>query len=414
MLDYYEILEVHPKASQEIIKKAYTLLAKKYHPDVYPDKVFANKKMALLNEAYAILSDPQKRKEYDFERGKATTSTDNATKQQDQNANSNYSSNEGYASSSNHRYERPTGESSKSDSGKYSYDDLPYEQRVILMAIELANIRGETLFRPKQGLSLKRVNGIGETFLGKKEEDFTTGSYITNYWFTFFFIPIIPIREYRVIKSGEQSYFIISSRTSEAFKRFRQKYIMAVVAIVLTIVLAIAYNEGAFKRYGYQPSGGSVQKSSSNYKATNKAKVPTSPKSYGSSKPMQGVKTQYVAGEPVTNDNGYGSITIDNSRNDCPVYVRIWSLSGNAHPVRCFTIAKGGQFSAEHITPGRYDVRYKFLYEDKEAQSGSKSEAFNMVETQETNGIRYSKMSLTLYRVRNGNTTTSTIPASEI
>ena len=33
MLDYYEILEVHPKASQEIIKKAYLTLAKKYHPD---------------------------------------------------------------------------------------------------------------------------------------------------------------------------------------------------------------------------------------------------------------------------------------------------------------------------------------------------------------------------------------------
>ena len=34
MKDYYAILEVHPKASQEIIKKAYLTLAKKYHPDV--------------------------------------------------------------------------------------------------------------------------------------------------------------------------------------------------------------------------------------------------------------------------------------------------------------------------------------------------------------------------------------------
>ena len=36
--DYYEILEVHPKASEEIIRKAYLTLAKKYHPDVSSEK----------------------------------------------------------------------------------------------------------------------------------------------------------------------------------------------------------------------------------------------------------------------------------------------------------------------------------------------------------------------------------------
>lgn len=60
MVDYYEILEVHPKASQEIIKKAYFTLAKKYHPDVYPDKEFAVKKMAILNKAYDVLGNPVK------------------------------------------------------------------------------------------------------------------------------------------------------------------------------------------------------------------------------------------------------------------------------------------------------------------------------------------------------------------
>lgn len=65
MLDYYEILEVHPKASREVIKKAYIVLSKRYHPDTTEyEKGFALEKMKELNEAHAILSDPQKRKNY--------------------------------------------------------------------------------------------------------------------------------------------------------------------------------------------------------------------------------------------------------------------------------------------------------------------------------------------------------------
>lgn len=66
MKDYYELLEVHPNASQEIIKKAYATLAKKYHPDTTKfDKDFAKNKMAEINEAYEILSNAQKRSDYD-------------------------------------------------------------------------------------------------------------------------------------------------------------------------------------------------------------------------------------------------------------------------------------------------------------------------------------------------------------
>jgi curved DNA-binding protein CbpA len=64
--DYYEILEVHPKASQEVIRKAYMVLAKRYHPDVCSDKELANKMMARINAAYHVLSDSQRRAEYDL------------------------------------------------------------------------------------------------------------------------------------------------------------------------------------------------------------------------------------------------------------------------------------------------------------------------------------------------------------
>lgn len=65
--NYYEILEVDKKASSEIIKKSYSTLAKKYHPDLQPEdmKQTAEEKFKLINEAYEILSNPEKRKSYD-------------------------------------------------------------------------------------------------------------------------------------------------------------------------------------------------------------------------------------------------------------------------------------------------------------------------------------------------------------
>lgn len=69
MLNLYEILEVSEKASKEVIEKAYRVLAKKYHPDLQQgtQKQEAEKKMKQINEAYEILSDDEKRKEYDIQ-----------------------------------------------------------------------------------------------------------------------------------------------------------------------------------------------------------------------------------------------------------------------------------------------------------------------------------------------------------
>lgn len=66
MLNYYEILEVSEKASKEVIEKAYKALAKKYHPDLNKDtKKDAESKMKELNEAFEVLSDDNKRANYD-------------------------------------------------------------------------------------------------------------------------------------------------------------------------------------------------------------------------------------------------------------------------------------------------------------------------------------------------------------
>lgn len=69
MENYYEILEVSKNASKEVIEKAYRVLAKKYHPDLQEEanKKSAEQKMKLINEAYEILSDDNKRREYNIE-----------------------------------------------------------------------------------------------------------------------------------------------------------------------------------------------------------------------------------------------------------------------------------------------------------------------------------------------------------
>jgi DnaJ-class molecular chaperone len=62
--DYYDILDVDEDASQEEIKKAYKKLAKKYHPDT-SDEPNAEDKFKEIGEAYAVLSDEEKRQKYD-------------------------------------------------------------------------------------------------------------------------------------------------------------------------------------------------------------------------------------------------------------------------------------------------------------------------------------------------------------
>jgi molecular chaperone DnaJ len=63
--DYYEVLGVDKNADDAALKKAYRALAKKYHPDMNPGDKEAEKKFKEASEAYAVLSDPDKRRQYD-------------------------------------------------------------------------------------------------------------------------------------------------------------------------------------------------------------------------------------------------------------------------------------------------------------------------------------------------------------
>ncbi len=63
--DFYDVLGVHRSASADDIKRAYRALARKHHPDVADNKAEAEHRFKEINEAYEVLSDPQKRAQYD-------------------------------------------------------------------------------------------------------------------------------------------------------------------------------------------------------------------------------------------------------------------------------------------------------------------------------------------------------------
>jgi DnaJ-class molecular chaperone len=64
-MEYYQILGVAKTATADEIKKAYRKLALKYHPDKNPDNKEAEEKFKEISEAYAVLSDTEKRQQYD-------------------------------------------------------------------------------------------------------------------------------------------------------------------------------------------------------------------------------------------------------------------------------------------------------------------------------------------------------------
>src|SRR5712692_7805666 len=63
--DYYQLLGVPKDATPKAIKSAFRKLARQHHPDVNPGDKAAEEKFKSINEAYEVLSDPEKRKKYD-------------------------------------------------------------------------------------------------------------------------------------------------------------------------------------------------------------------------------------------------------------------------------------------------------------------------------------------------------------
>jgi hypothetical protein len=118
----------------------------------------------------------------------------------------------------------------------------------------------------------------------------------------------------------------------------------------------------------------------------------------------------YINGFEVMNQNGLSTVTIDNTQNDSDVFVKLISLnSQKPFPVRVFFIPAYGQYTLKNIQTGDYDIRYQ----DLDTGALSRSESFILSETPSYNGIQYSNITMTLYKIHDGNMNTYSISENE-
>lgn len=92
---------------------------------------------------------------------------------------------------------------------------------------------------------------------------------------------------------------------------------------------------------------------------------------------------------------------IDNTNGGADVYVKLCPSSlGKCDGLRHVFIPRGASFTMRNISPGSYDIRYRSL----DNGTLSKSQPIQLKQIQEEDGIRYSNVTLTLYRIEGGNT----------
>jgi curved DNA-binding protein CbpA len=118
----------------------------------------------------------------------------------------------------------------------------------------------------------------------------------------------------------------------------------------------------------------------------------------------------YIPKWPILAQGGLSSVTIDNTRNSSDVFLKLVLRHDTiVFPVRLCFIPAYSQFKFESVKPGRYDVRYQ----DLSSGGYSKTEDFILNEIKTFQGTEFSNLSLTLYKVNDGNMHTQTINESD-
>ena len=414
--DYYEILEVHPKASEEIIRKAYLTLAKKYHPDANKgNENWATQKMKDLNEAFEVLSNPDERRKYDRTYFDPNKSANNNSTKHSESTNSSKTSQqteqqrihnelvflcrqiideltqkivkEEYAIATNLSL-------CKNVENKFQSQVIPLFQKIQPFMTQSPNIFADAMDYCALTLYMIGVSYTWAMSFSKAEEILQKA---LNYRPSKELASNIQDALSNVSKNADFEKKHTEKTKNKASKNSLKNYYFGLLIIAFV---------------GYFLAGGSLFASNS----TQKKPVAASNTTSSYSKPTSSAKSSFVPilNKPTgydpqfnqKNNGGLSNLTIDNTRNDYPVYVKLYSLkAGNPTAIRAFYVQKGGSFTLDNITAGLYDVRYRNL------QTGnlSKTEQFNLTEIKTATGTNYSDVRFTLYTVANGNTRMSKI-----
>jgi hypothetical protein len=298
MRTHYDILNVSETAPDEVIRAAYKALAMRFHPDRNGGSAESRRVMQILNEAYAVLSDPVGRREYD---------------------------------------------------------------RLLLLSRQAPPVQQDS-FKSRQPVAMAK-----------------TVTKPTN---------------------------ILVALLTLIFANFR----ISLLLIGLGIWGVSALTAKKPPSRSYSPTSTAPSYASRPYTPPPPARPkyvrpPLSP--VGTPWPAS---AGYVSGYKVQAQGGLSSVTIDNTRNSSDVFLKlVWLSSVEAIPARMCYIPAYSSFTFSSVMKGRYDVRYR----DLGSGGLSKTEEFLLEEKKTYSGTSYSNLTLTLYKVTNGNMTTEAIDESE-
>jgi hypothetical protein len=120
--------------------------------------------------------------------------------------------------------------------------------------------------------------------------------------------------------------------------------------------------------------------------------------------------SSYIPGYPRRFTDGHSTLTVDNSKNDSDVFVKLFRANTNPRVLaRAFFITAGGQFKVESLASGLYDLRYRHL------RSGTlvKSDPLEFKELSADDSLRTTTIRMTLYEIADGTLRTRSIPDEE-
>lgn len=387
---HYDNLKISRDAPDFVIRAAWKALSQKYHPDKNPGSERAARVMVIINEAYAVLSDPERRAEHDawIEREEAWQRSAEVADEP----------------------VKPTTGGRRDDSSI-----PPAWRRQDEGEDEDEEVSGAS---GQQGL-FKRVLLFPVKLLGWSFNAFPSitffalllGVLALGDWLTSDHSARPAPKPYQpqaasdgVSKvaggAGEPDCRVVLRTDKDASgKEIRRKWYL--------------YTKDGVRNYSLNLPGecaGRVSESAISSSGAHEVEAPYArPTTAPNGKPWP-VRAGYVSGYPVANAKGYSDITVDNARNDADVFVKLVALDGAvAHPVRHFYISAGERFRMEKVTAGNYDLRYQDLASGRL----SRSESFEVEERDTHEGVEYSTLTMTLYKVRGGDFRTYDLADSE-
>lgn len=336
---YYEDLQVSREAAPEVIVAAYRSLSRKYHPDRNLGDVMSENRMKAINAAYAVLSDPIKRKEHDD-----------------------------WIASEEARF-------SRSSTSRVNANSRPYRPTSQPDPSLKANARKLLHQYPVQA----HLRKFGAIYLAV--------IVLGILWMSGVFVDRAEEHDY---EAAARWASLQDSSSAEEKNPLLEEWRAAHPDGDMEGNEAQPASDSAGSQEAYQENRAARQ---SNHEPQATALVAPN----GSSWPEL---AGYVQGYDRLNTSGRSRVTIDNSQNSSNAFVKLVDISSSRpHAVRSVFVPAYGSFTIRSISPGLYDIRYKDLQDG----GLSRSETFTLSEISEDNAVRYDNMTITLYKVAHGN-----------